>query len=365
LGLFELDNTGQAQPPIAQEPVAVPVQTNKINDSQNNIMGNDTVRNIVTQCGSSVVKIETEVTVSSSSNPLFEDPFFKEFFGDSLQEAPQEKQQGLGSGFIFSKDGYILTNNHVIDGAEKISVYLSSREEPYHAEVMGQAPDLDLAVIKITGDQPFPFLTLGDSDAVAVGDWVVAIGNPYGLDHTVTVGVISATGRPLTIEGTQYQNLFQTDAAINPGNSGGPMLNLQGQVIGLNTAVNATAQGIGFAIPTSTVKGVIDELKAGNDRVRPWMGITMQDLTPDLAAYFNLDVTEGVIINAVVADAPADRAGLQRGDVILSLAGQKITGAEQLQAIIRSHQVGDLVEIVVNRDGAEKNFVVKLEASKS
>lgn len=364
MGIFSFDNhqpiqeNAQRNEGTAQTLTDVP---NRAQDSQNNIMENNTVRDIVAQCGGSVVKIETEIMVNASGNPLFEDPFFEQFFG----EQPQEQQQGLGSGFIFSEDGYILTNNHVIDGAEKMLVYLSSREAPYEAKLVGQAPDLDLAVIKITGDTAFPYLKLGDSDKVAVGDWVVAIGNPYGLDHTVTVGVISATGRPLTIEGTMYQNLFQTDAAINPGNSGGPMLNLDGEVIGLNTAVNASAQGIGFAIPSSTIRGVIDDLKAGNSRIRPWMGITMQDLTPDLASYFNLDITEGVIINTVVEGAPADQAGLARGDIILSLDGQKITGSEQLQTIIRSHQVGDSVEIVVSRDGAEKKFVVKLEASKS
>lgn len=364
MGIFSFENNQPIQENVQRNEGASQTLTdepNRVQDSQNNIMENNTVRDIVAQCGGSVVKIETEIMVNASGNPLFEDPFFEQFFG----EQPQEQQQGLGSGFIFSEDGYILTNNHVIDGAEKILVYLSSREEPYEAKLVGQAPDLDLAVIKITGDHAFPYLKLGDSDKVAVGDWVVAIGNPYGLDHTVTVGVISATGRPLTIEGTMYQNLFQTDAAINPGNSGGPMLNLDGEVIGLNTAVNASAQGIGFAIPSSTIRGVIDDLKAGNSRVRPWMGITMQDLTPDLASYFNLDITEGVIINTVVEGAPADHAGLARGDIILSLDGQKITGSEQLQTIIRSHQVGDSVEIVVSRDGAEKKFVVKLEASKS
>jgi S1-C subfamily serine protease len=161
-----------------------------------------------------------------------------------------------------------------------------------------------------------------------------------------------------------YQNLFQTDAAINPGNSGGPMLNLQGQVIGINTAVNATAQGIGFAIPTSTVLGVVDELIAGNDRVRPWVGINMQALTPELAAYFNLDMTEGIIIYEVVDDAPAKKAGLQRGDVIISLDGQRVKTAEEIQGIIRRHKVGDEVEFKVYRNGVEKQIVVRLEASK-
>lgn len=351
----------QKEEPAARIPDAKEKQREDYRDSQ--IMGRDTVREIVAACGDSVIKIETEATVTSNSNPFFNDPFFREFFGNSF---PQEtkKQTGLGSGFLISEDGYILTNNHVIDGADKILVYSTSREEPYEAKVMGKAPELDLAVIKIDGDQPFPYLEMGNSDLVEVGDWVIAIGNPYGLDHTVTVGVISAMGRPLNIEGTIYQNLFQTDAAINPGNSGGPMLNLQGQVIGINTAVNASAQGIGFAIPARTALDVVDELKAGVDRVRPWVGINMQPLTPELSAYFNLDMTEGVIIYEVVEGAPADAAGLKRGDVILSLDGQKITTAEQIQGIIRSHKVGDQVEFVVLRNGAKASFMVRLEASK-
>jgi len=328
---------------------------------ESQVMGADTVREIVAACGDSVVKIETEYTVSSNTNPFFNDPFFREFFDIFPQET--RKQTGLGSGFIFTEDGYILTNNHVIEGADKVWVYLTKSEDPYEAKVIGTAPELDLAVIKITGDEPLPYLELGNSDLVEVGDWVIAIGNPYGLDHTVTVGVVSAKGRPLNIEGTLYRNLLQTDAAINPGNSGGPMLNLQGQVIGINTAVNAQAQGIGFAIPTSTVLDVLDELKSGVERVRPWVGIQMQELTPDLAAYFNVDVKDGVIIYEVVKGAPADKAGLKRGDVILKVDGQKITSTTEVQSIVRSHKVGDSLEFIVLRNGAEERFMVRLEAS--
>ncbi len=327
-----------------------------------NIMSSDTVRDIVAQCGDSVVRITTEVTRTSSQSPFFNDPFFRDFFG-----YPQEtqKQTGLGSGFLFRKDGYILTNNHVVEGADKISVYLTSNENPYEAKVIGRAPELDLAVIKIEGDN-FPYLTIGDSDQVYVGDWVVAIGNPYGLDHTVTVGVISATGRPLNIEGTMYQNLLQTDAAINPGNSGGPMLNLNGEVIGINTAVNATAQGIGFAIPSSTVLDVLQDLETGVDRVRPWIGITMQPMSQDMIQYFNIEGMEsGVIVYSVVEDAPAAKAGIKRGDVLLEVDGQKITDSTQVQSIVASRKVGDIVKIIVYRDGGQVEFMVKLEASQS
>jgi S1-C subfamily serine protease len=320
------------------------------------------VRDIVAQCGDSVVRITTEVTRSSTQNPYFSNPFFWEYFG--YPQEPQT-QTGLGSGFLFRQDGYILTNNHVVESADKINVYLTSNENPYEARIVGRAPELDLAVIKIEGEG-FPYLAIGDSDQVYVGDWVVAIGNPYGLDHTVTVGVISATGRPLNIEGTMYQNLLQTDAAINPGNSGGPMLNLEGEVIGINTAVNATAQGIGFAIPTSTVLEVLQDLEAGVDRVRPWMGITMQPMSQDMLQYFNIQGMEtGVIVYSVVEGAPADKAGIQRGDVLLEVDDQKITEMTQVQSIIASHKVGDVVKIIVYRDGSQQEFVVKLEASQN
>lgn len=332
-------------------------------NKEGSLFGTNTVRDIVALSEQSVVKIETVVQVNNTVNPFLNDPFFKDFFGGTLPQETQ-RQTGLGSGFVFSPEGYILTNYHVVDGAEQVFVYLSSREEPYEARIMGRAPELDLAVLKIEGEGSFDYLEMGDSDQVQVGDWVVAIGNPYGLDHTVTVGVISATGRPLNIEGTLYQNLFQTDAAINPGNSGGPMLNVRGEVIGINTAVNASAQGIGFAIPTSTVMNVVDDLKAGVDRERPWMGITMQPLTQDLASYFGLNIDAGVVINEVVEGAPAQKAGLRRGDVIIRMDGQKIMETTQVQSIVLNHKVGDELPVVVYRDGTELEIMVRLEANR-
>ena len=330
-----------------------------------NVMTTDTVKNIVAQCSDAVVRVSTEFTVSSSRNPFyFSDPFFRDFFG---QQQQPRVETGLGSGFLFRQDGYILTNNHVVEGADKINVYLNSEENPYEAVVIGTAPELDLAVIKI-GGEGFPYLYLGDSDQVSVGDWVVAIGNPYGLDHTVTVGVISAKGRPLTIEGTLYQDLFQTDAAINRGNSGGPMLNLKGEVIGINTAVNASAQGIGFAIPSKTVLEVLDELETGVERVKPWMGITMQPLTLDMMRYFNIEIEgmdRGVIVYGVMEDAPADKAGMQRGDVILEIDGTKITETIQVQSLITRKRVGDVVKLIIYRDGGELEIMVELEASQN
>ena len=361
---FDSGSSGRREPPgPAQEapvytpPVRQPAAPYNPGSNGGNIMASDTVRTIVEQCGDSVVLISTEMTPRASDNSYYNDPF-RFFFG------PQQPQTGLGSGFLFRDDGYILTNNHVVEGADKIKVYLSSDENPYEAVIIGRAPELDLAVIKIEGTG-FPFLYIGDSDEVYVGDWVVAIGNPYGLDHTVTVGVISAMGRPLTIEGTLYQDLLQTDAAINPGNSGGPMLNLRGEVIGINTAVNASAQGIGFAIPSRTVLDVLDDLEAGVEKVKPWVGISMQPLSRDMIQYFGIDdMTGGVIVYSVVEGAPADKAGIHRGDVLLEVDGQKVTDTVQVQGVIARRKVGDVVKIIVLRDGSQIEFMVELEAAK-
>ena len=327
-------------------------------DDEPIIMTSNTVRDVVAQCGDAVVRISTKLKMPSmGQTPGFLDPFFREYNSD-------QSRTGLGSGFLFQSDGYILTNYHVVEGADEVSVYLTTSDAPYAAVVIGKASELDLAVIKIEGDD-FPFLAFGDSDIVSVGDWVIAIGNPYGLDHTVTVGVISAMGRPLTIGGTVYQNLLQTDAAINRGNSGGPMLNLRGEVIGINTAINAAAQGIGFAIPSSTVLEVIDEMVSGVDRVRPWMGIHMQPLTREMMQYFNIEgLDSGVIIYGVIPDSPASKAGLSRGDALIEVDGQKVTDTAQIQGLILRRKVGDTIVVKVIRDSEILEFSVTLEASK-
>lgn len=354
-----LDEPAYTAPATPISPPSRPPVTVNPDDDGYNIMATDTVKNIVEQCGDAVVRIATEAT-RIASEQFYNDPFFREFFGQ-----PQPRTEtGLGSGFLFRQDGYILTNNHVIDGADVIKVYLASSETPYEATLVGRAQELDLAVIKIEGDD-FPFLYIGDSDQASVGDWVVAIGNPYGLDHTVTVGVISAKGRPLFVESTMYQNLLQTDAAINPGNSGGPMLNLRGEVIGINTAINASAQGIGFAIPSSTVLDVLSELESGVERTRPWIGVNMSPMSREMIQYFNVQgIDSGVIVYSVESGAPADKAGIRRGDVLLEVDGQKITDTAQVRGIILSHRVGDKVMIKVFRDGRELEIMVELEASR-
>jgi len=310
------------------------------------------IAEIVQMASPAVVKVETYVQSSRRRSTI--DPFFRQFFGDSFQEDSGGRvQAGAGSGFIFDKDGYILTNQHVIEGADEVYVHVLGYAEPFKAEVLGSNFDLDLAALKIEGDADFPTLTLGNSDEAQVGDWVVAIGNPYGFDHTVTVGVLSAKERPIRIPDTSgtrnYEHLLQTDASINPGNSGGPLLNLSGEVIGINTAVSTQAQGIGFAIPTSTIASVIDNLKNDIPIPKPYVGIYMQDLTPQGLERLGLD--NGVIITGIIENSPAQEAGLRAYDVIVEMDGQKVTTADDLASRIGKKKVGDKVDLRIYRDG--------------
>lgn len=308
-----------------------------------------TIASIVDKAGPAVVKIETYVSANQQSNPFFNDPFFREFFGQFSPTPQQKVQQGVGSGFIISKDGYILTNEHVVDGAEEIKVNIVGKEKAVSARVVGEDHDLDLAVIKIDAGDNLPVLKLGSSNDIAVGNWVIAIGNPYGLDHTVTVGVISAKGRPVSVQDRRYRNLLQTDASINPGNSGGPLLNLQGDVIGINTAV-AEAQGIGFAIPSDTVNSVLSDLIQQGRVKRGWLGVEIQDLTPTIADQLGLSGLDGVLIRDVLSGGPAQRAGLQQSDVILAIDGDKIKDTDELLEQLRVIGPGERVEITIWRD---------------
>lgn len=320
----------------------------------------ESVARIVEQAGPAVVKIDTVVASPRSEwSPFWDDPFFREFFGRIPELTPQPSR-GMGSGFLFSKDGYILTNQHVIEGATEIWVTLVGFEERLSAKVVGQDHDLDLAVLKVDAPRDLPYLKMGDSEKARVGEWVIAIGNPYGLDHTVTLGVISAKGRPVTIEDRYYDNLMQTDASINPGNSGGPLLNLRGEVIAINTAVNAQAQGIGFAIPTSTVKPVLDELIKTGKISHPWLGVHLQILTPDLVSYLGLSQMEGVLIRAVEVNSPAAKAGVKPGDVLLALGGEKVNDSQGVLHVVRQHKVGDELGATLFRDGRTLSLQIVL-----
>jgi len=326
-------------------------------------LGPDTIPDIVARVSPAVVRIDTTEQVSTSLDPFFNDPFFRQFFGYQFRVPEQPKvSTGLGSGFIVSADGYILTNEHVISSADKIEVTLAGRSESYPARKIGADHDLDLAVLKIDAGDNLPTVPLGNSDSIRVGDWAIAIGNPYGLDHTVTVGVISAKGRPVTVQDRQYRNLLQTDASINPGNSGGPLLNLKGEVIGINTAVNAQAQGIGFAIPSSTVQAVFNELVNKGKVTHPWLGVYLQTVTEEMAQYLGLQSQSGALVAQVVEGSPAAKAGLRRGDVIISYNGCNVANPSELTDLVSGTAVGSQVEIQYIRDGQTKTVVATIEA---
>ena len=311
----------------------------------------------------SVVNISTTQVIEGGPfiGPLapfrdfFGDDFFKRFFGDLPQG--ELKTHALGSGFIIDSSGLILTNNHVIEKATEIKVKLQNGDE-YDAEVLGRDPKTDLALLKVKPGPNFPApAKLGDSDKVQVGDWVIAIGNPFGLGHTVTAGIISAKGR--IIGAGPYDDFLQTDAAINPGNSGGPLFNMEGEVVGINTAIIAHGQGIGFAIPINMAKQLLPQLKTGTI-VRGWLGVVIQDLTPELAKSFGLERTRGVLIADVVPEGPADRAGLKRGDVIIGFAGKPARNAHVLSRLVAATPPGSRVKIEYIRNGYKRTITVAI-----
>lgn len=271
-------------------------------------------------------------------------------------------QGGMGTGFIFESTGYILTNEHVVDGASRITVNVQGYDTPFEATLLGSSYDLDLAVLKITGTAAFPTLPIGDSDALNTGDWVVAIGNPYDFDYSVTAGVISAKERPIRIDDEEgarnYRHLLQTDAAINPGNSGGPLLNLQGEVIGINTAVSTEAQGIGFAIPASTIKSVVEQLKNSETIPSPYIGVNVQDLTPAMLGQLQLGTTDGALISGVQRSSPASQGGLRQYDVVTAVNGTAIKSSEELLNEILASKVGDAMKLTVSRDGQSQDITV-------
>ncbi len=304
-----------------------------------------------------VVNISTTSTVRVPGNPFrhFFGPdeegpfgdFFKKFYGDTPDR--EMKQQSLGSGFIVDKEGYILTNNHVVEGADEIKVKCSDGRE-FRAKVIGRDKKTDLALIKIASlFKDLPTLVLGDSDTMRVGDWVLAIGNPFGLEHTVTQGIISATGR--VIGAGPYDNFLQTDAPINPGNSGGPLVNLRGEVIGINTAIVSSGQGIGFAIPSSIAKTIISQLKNKGKVVRGWIGVSIQNITSDMVGPLGLKGTDGALVGDVVSGGPAEVAGIKRGDVITSFNGKSIKNMSDLSRDVADMPVGRTVDATILRDG--------------
>ncbi|HMF51202.1 MAG TPA: DegQ family serine endoprotease [Candidatus Saccharimonadales bacterium] len=307
------------------------------------------------------------VKVTSVEKAAFPDQFGQDFPSPGFQlpipRQPKEfKRQGTGSGFIISKDGLILTNYHVIDNAQAITVTLSDKRQ-YKAKIVGRDPKTDLAVLKIEAKESLPTIALGDSSVLRVGDWVMAIGNPFGLTNTVTTGIVSAKGR--TIGAGPYDNFIQTDAPINPGNSGGPLFNMAGEVVGINAAIFSQSGGnvgIGFAIPVNLVKNLLPQLETKGTVTRGWLGVSIQPVTAELARSFNLKQTEGALVGDVTADGPAQKAGIKRGDVIVSFDGNKVNDATALPMLVASAPVGKTVPVQVIRDG--KMTTVNVETGK-
>jgi Do/DeqQ family serine protease len=293
-------------------------------------------------------------TVSSKATAPGEDPErFREYFGEEFYEKyfkrrPREDARASGSGVIVDPKGYILTNNHVVENAREITVRLSDSRR-FTATLVGRDPKTDLAVLKIDSPNPLPVAEMGDSDRLKVGQWAIAIGNPFGLDRTVTVGIISATARTRVGVAT-YENFIQTDASINPGNSGGPLLNLDGRVIGVNTAIVAAGQGIGFSIPINEARLVMNQLIKTGKVVRGWLGVAIQDVTDELATSFGVREREGVLVADVIKGGPAEKAGVRPGDVVVEFNGSKIREVPDLQRRVASVTPGETVKLTVVRD---------------
>lgn len=343
-----LNDTANAQ---VIEPV-VPWQQSQIHQNF--------IADAVERVGPAVVRIDAERSVSSAMPEAFQNPLFKRFFGDELppQSVPDHIEQGTGSGFILSPDGQILTNAHVVEGAKVVTITLKDGRK-FEGQVKGTDPVTDVAVVQIEASD-MPYVTLGSTEHLAPGQWAIAIGNPLGLDNTVTAGIISAIDRTSNQVGIPDKRVqfIQTDAAINPGNSGGPLLNDQGEVIGMNTAIRANAQGLGFAIPIETAKRIADQLFASGQVQHPFLGIQMVALSPEMLAQINAELNmdikvnqeTGVIIIRVMESTPAATAGMQQGDIITAINGQSVNTPTQVQTQVEASQIGETLTIDIIRD---------------
>ncbi|HJQ84583.1 MAG TPA: trypsin-like peptidase domain-containing protein [Candidatus Binatia bacterium] len=313
----------------------------------------------VERASPAVVNISTEQVVErrASPFPFRQDPFFDEFFRDFVDPRPQRyKTTSLGSGVIVAADGTIVTNVHVIQRASRIHVTLADQRE-FDAKLVGADADVDIAVVRVDAGGPLPFIALGTSSDLMIGESVIAIGNPFGLSHTVTTGVVSALGRSLHEEERTYTDFIQTDASINPGNSGGPLLNIKGELIGINSAIYGKAQGIGFAIPVDRTRRVMKDLVSYGEVRRAWIGLVVQELTPDLAQHFG--ARRGVVVAEVEAKSPADAAGFARGDAILKVDGHDVGSREEFEQRVEDHGEGDRIALTRRRDGRDEDVEVK------
>ncbi len=332
--------------------------------------GKLTLADVAQEVMPSVVNISSTKVVQSNGsrnlNPFFNDPFFRDFFNNPWRNLPKErKEKSLGSGVIVSQEGIVVTNNHVVEQAEEILVGLADGRQ-FKAELVGTDPKSDLAVIRLQGEKgdfkDLKAMVLGNSDRARIGDVVLALGNPFGVGQTVTMGIISAKNRA-NVDIVDYEDFIQTDAAINPGNSGGALVSMEGELIGINTAILSRSggyQGVGFAIPSNMVKNVVDNILKHGKVVRGWLGVSVQEITPELAEMMNFPNTQGVLVSSVVEESPAERAGLKRDDVILNLNGQAVNTPDQLRNMIASMGAGVSVRFEVRRAGEIYHFQVEL-----
>ncbi len=334
--------------------------------SDTNPVGTNRIVQVVKQQNPAVVWVESVKKVQKMNRRTPGNPFFRNF-----PQVPQPPRRGggTGSGFIIDPQGYLLTNHHVIDGADKIKVRLQveDKEKDYEAELIGSDKKTDIALLKIKRDDndttPFPYIRMGNSDSLEIGEWVIAIGNPFGLSHTVTAGIVSAKGRD--IGAGPYDEFIQTDASINPGNSGGPLLNMKGEVIGINTAIisgnTGGNVGIGFAIPINMAVKIVHDLKAHGKVTRGWLGVMIQNLTPDLAETFSLKTTQGALVSEVVPNGPAFKGGLQRGDVIVEFAHQPVENVSALPRLVATTPPGKTVDVVILREGKKQMIHITID----
>jgi serine protease Do len=347
---------------VTQEPAssAVDIQiapSGQVAAQPSGYMLKNSIADIAERVGKAVVNIDTKRTVKVSPLP-FGDLFY-EFFGIKQREISREVEvPAIASGFIVRSDGYVLTNNHVVEGAKEIVVTLADGRK-FNGKIMGRDSRNDLAIVKIEAKN-LPAVQLGDSDAIRPGDFAIAIGNPYGLQHTVTAGIISGLARSLDGDPLEAGIYIQTDAAINRGNSGGPLIDIDGRVVGINTAILAQAQGLGFAVPVNVAKSVMDDLISGKKLTYPWIGVQLQDLTSELAEYFELREKRGAIVAYIYPDSPAEKAGLQEGDIILRFGNTEIKNTTMLQEQVRKQKAGDKVVIQVWRNKSYMLITVTL-----
>jgi len=308
-----------------------------------------------------VVNINTDKVVESQNHPFMNDPFFRRFFERQMPDNNRERmEQSLGSGVVISADGYIVTNNHVVQDAESIRVAFNDREV-FEAEIIGTDPETDVALIKIDADGDLPFLQFGDSDAVRVGEQVMAVGNPFGVGQTVTMGIVSAKGRSIGL--MDYEDHIQTDAAINPGNSGGAMVNMRGEVVGINSAIlsrSGGSQGIGFAIPANMVQRILESLRSDGEVQRAWLGVQVREVNQGIADYYGLDKPRGVLVASVDDGTPANEGGVREGDIILSIDRERVDTVSELRNTVSLMEVGSTVELDILRDGDDVRKKVTL-----